>query len=257
MKAFLMSLSTIIISALLAVGLCSLSHSDEVFEGKVVGYKSGGETVSGYIVTPKGKGPFPGIVMIHEWWGLNDHIKDMAVKLGNEGYVVLAVDLYRGKVTSDPNEAHELSRGLPVDRAIADLRAAVKYLKSLANVISGKIGSIGWCMGGGYSLSLAVNEPALATSVIYYGRLITDKEKLGKITAPVLGFFGENDRGIPQSSVVQFKGDMENTGKEAEIFIYPNAGHAFANPTRPSYNESAAIDSWNKTLLFFDKNLKQ
>ena len=176
MKTTLSFVSLLILTFVLLLGITMKTQSEDLLEGKIVSYKSDGETVSGFLVTPEGKGPFPAIVMIHEWWGLNDQVKGEAKKLAKEGYVVLAVDLYRGKVTTDPDEAHELLRGLPEDRAVRDLLAAVSYLKTLPNVKKDKIGSIGWCMGGGYSLSLAVNSPDLASCVIYYGRLITDKD---------------------------------------------------------------------------------
>src|ERR1700740_3299935 len=119
-----------------------------------VSYKSGDETVKGLLYTPVGRGPFPAIVVIHEWWGLNDWVKEQASKLADQGYAALAVDLYRGKVADNPNTAHELMRGVPEDRAARDLHAAVEYLKSQSNVKKDRIGSIGWCMGGGYSLNV-------------------------------------------------------------------------------------------------------
>ncbi len=222
----------------------------------MVNYKSDGETVSGFLVTPEGKGPFPAIIVIQEWWGLNDQIKNKAKELAKEGYVTLAVDLYRGKATRDPEEAHELLRGLPEDRALRDLLSAVSYLKSLPSVKKDKIGSIGWCMGGGYSLSLAINSPDIKACAIYYGRLITDKNQLEKINASVIGFFGAEDRGIPVSGVKAFEEDMKELGKDTSVYIYPNAGHAFANEEKPSYNQAATTDSWKKTLTFFSQKLQ-
>ena len=124
-------------------------------EGKAVSYKSGDETVNGILYTPAGKGPFPALIVIHEWWGLNDWVKQQAEKLAGQGYVALAVDLYRGKVADNPDLAHELMRGLPEDRATRDVRAAYDFLASQASVKKDRIGSIGWCMGGGYSLDTA------------------------------------------------------------------------------------------------------
>jgi carboxymethylenebutenolidase len=232
------------------------TQSEALPKGKMVSYKSDGETISGFLVMPEGKGPFPAIVVIHEWWGLNDQIKGEAKRLAKEGYVTLAVDLYRGKVANDPGEAHELTRGLPEDRAVRDMLAAVSYLKTLPNVKRDKIGSIGWCMGGGYSLSLVINSPDVSACAIYYGRLLTDKDQLGKIKASVIGFFGEEDRRIPPASVKTFEKDMRAMGKDVNTYIYPGAGHAFANEQRPSYNANATKDSWNKTLAFFERKLK-
>lgn len=224
--------------------------------GQMVSYSSGGETVQGFLARPEGTGPFPAIVVIHEWWGLNDQIKGMATKFAESGYVALAVDLYRGRVTADRDEAHELSRSLPEDRAIRDLKAAVGYLRSRLDVRHDRIGSIGWCMGGGYSLVLALNQPDLTASVIYYGRLVTEATSLRRLNTPILGFFGEEDRGIPVSGVREFEAQANGLGKSVTVHIYPGAGHAFANETRPSYRPEAAADAWEKTLSFFAAKLK-
>ena len=162
---------------------------------ETVGYPSGNETVSGYLAVPDSPSPHPALVVIHEWWGLTDWVKEQAQKFAATGYVALAVDLYRGKVAYDPNLAHELSRGLPQDQAIRDLRAAFDYLASRPDVRKDEIGSVGWCMGGGFALLLAVNEPKLAACVVNYGSLPTDKDDIRKIHAPVLGNFGAEDRG--------------------------------------------------------------
>src|ERR1700690_384622 len=126
---------------------------------KTVSYKTGDETVQAILYAPEGKGPFPGIVVIHEWWGLNDWVKEQASKLADQGYAALAIDLYRGKVATTPDEAHELMRGVPEDRAARDLHAAFDFLQSQASVKKDRIRSIGWCMGGGYSLDVALQEP--------------------------------------------------------------------------------------------------
>lgn len=226
-------------------------------EGVMVRYRSGEETVEGYLVRPAGPGPFPGVVVIHEWWGLNEQTKSEARKLAAEGYVALAIDLYRGRATTDAGEAHELMRGLPEDRARRDLLAAFDYLAGRADVRGDRIGSIGWCMGGGYSLVLALAQPRLAASVIYYGRLVTDESALGRIRAPLLGLFGEEDRGIPPRSVHSFEKALRRLGKSVEVHIYPDAGHAFANSTRPSYRAAAARDAWEKTRNFLSRHLKE
>jgi len=256
MKTASSFISFLVLASVLLLGITMKTKSESIPEGKMVSYKSDGETISGFLVTPEGKGPFPAIIVIQEWWGLNDQIKKKATELAKEGYVTLAVDLYRGKVTTDPDEAHELLRGLPEDRAIRDLLSGVSYLKTLPNVKKDKIGSIGWCMGGGYSLSLAINSPDITACVIYYGRLITDKDQLRRTKASVIGFFGEEDRGIPPSSVNAFEEDMKTLGKNVIVYIYPGAGHAFANEEKPSYNPEAAKDSWDKTLSFFNQKLK-
>jgi carboxymethylenebutenolidase len=198
-------------------------------EGKQVTYKSGDDNVSGMLYQPAGKGPFPAIVVIHEWWGVNDWVKEQASKLADQGYVTLAMDLYRGKVPTTPDEAHELSRGLPPDRATKDLLAASSYLRTLGNVNPVRVGVIGWCMGGGYSLDLALNDPKLAATVINYGHLATEPDTLKKINAPILGLFGGKDRGIPVDDVEKFAAELKKLGKTVDITVYPDAGHAFEN----------------------------
>ena len=226
-------------------------------EGTTVRYASGSETVEGYLVTPAGAGPFPAVVVIHEWWGLNDQVREEARKLAAEGYVALAVDLYRSRVAGNPEEAHELSRGLPEDRARRDLRAAFAYLAERPDVRRDRIGSLGWCMGGGYSLRLALDEPRLAAAVIYYGRLVTDEAELAQLKTPLLGLFGEDDRGIPAESVRAFEAALKKLGKPAYITLYAGAGHAFANAMRPSYRKEASEDAGKKTLAFLAENLKK
>src|SRR6202051_5148111 len=150
-------------------------------DSKSVSYKSGDETVQGVLYTPAGKGPFPAIIVIHEWWGLNDWVKDQAAKLADQGYEALAIDLYRGKVATTPDMAHEIMRGVPEDRAKRDLHAAFEFLQSQPNVRKNRIGAIGWCMGGGYALDVALEEPTLAADVINYGHLAPDPDALQKI----------------------------------------------------------------------------
>jgi carboxymethylenebutenolidase len=225
---------------------------------KDVSYKSGDETVHGILYTPQGKGPFPGIVAIHEWWGLVDWVKDEANKLSDQGYVVLALDLYRGKAATDPEMAHELMRGLPEDRAQRDLKAAYAYLASQPDVKKDRIGAIGWCMGGGFSLDMALLEPNLAADVINYGHLVTDPSEIRKINAPVLGLFGAQDRGITPDDVKAFESAMKKEGKKIDVTIYPDAGHAFENPNnKDGYRPKDAEDAWNKTVAFFASTLKK
>jgi carboxymethylenebutenolidase len=227
-------------------------------EGKAVSYKSGDETVNAMIYTPAGKGPFPALIVIHEWWGLNDWVKGQASKFAEEGYVALAVDLYRGKVAENADMAHELMRGVPEDRAKRDLKAAYAYLAAQPNVKKDRIGAIGWCMGGGYSLDVALEEPSLAADVINYGHLATDVDELKKIQAPILGSFGGQDRGITPEDVKAFQSAMEKLGKKIDVKIYPNAGHAFENPTnKTGYRAEDTADAWQRTIAFLAGTLKK
>jgi carboxymethylenebutenolidase len=226
--------------------------------GKSVTYKSGDETVQGMLYTPSGKGPFPGIIVIHEWWGLNDWVKEQASKLADQGYEALAVDLYRGKVATTADEAHELMRGVPEDRATRDLHAAFEFLKSQSNVKKDRVASIGWCMGGGYSLDVALQEPTLSAAVINYGHLAVDADSLKKINASILGLFGGQDRGIPVDDVKKFEQTLKQSGKSVEIVIYPKAGHAFENPNnKDGYRPDDATDAWKRTTKFLADTLKK
>jgi carboxymethylenebutenolidase len=225
---------------------------------KPVSYKSGDDTVQGVLYAPEGKGPFPALVVIHEWWGLNGWVKEQAAKLADEGYVTLAIDLYRGKVATTLDEAHEIMRGVPEDRAARDLHAAVEFLKSQSSVKKDRMGSIGWCMGGGYSLNVALREPTLAAAVINYGHLADDPASLKKINAAVLGIFGGQDRGIPVDDVRKFEETLKQQGKKIEIVIYPDAGHAFENPNnKTGYRADDAADAWKHTTSFLASTLKQ
>jgi carboxymethylenebutenolidase len=227
-------------------------------DSKTVSYKSGDETVQGLLYTPSGNGPFPAIIVIHEWWGLNDWVKEQASKLSDQGYAALAIDLYRGKVAKTPDEAHEIMRGVPEDRAKRDLHAAFGFLASQPNVKKDRIGAIGWCMGGGYALDVALQEPTLAADVINYGHLATDPQALKKINAPILGLFGAQDRGITPADVRKFGEALDQMGKKIEIKIYDDAGHAFENPNnKDGYREADAADAWKRTVDFLATTLKK
>ncbi len=252
-------------SGLVLAGLITLTSAALIYhraqpsvKTQMVQYQSGDETVSGYMAFPEGKGPFPAIILIHEWWGLNDWIKENAKKFADKGYIALAIDLYRGQVATDQDAAHELMRGLPEDRATRDLQAAVAYLVSRNDVKHDKIGSIGWCMGGGYSLQAALSVPELAAAVINYGRLVTDAEMIEKINCPVLGVFGAKDRGISVKDVEAFKNACNKADKDVTIQIYSNSGHAFINENNAkAYNAKDAKNAWEKTFAFFEKKLKK
>ena len=227
-------------------------------ETKSVSYKSGDETVQGTLYTPAGDGPFPALIVIHEWWGLNDWVKDQASKLSHQGYVALAIDLYRGKVATTPDEAHQIMRGVPEDRAKRDLHAAFAFLASQPHVKKDRIGAIGWCMGGGYALDVALQEPTLAADGINYGHLATDPEALKKINAPILGLFGAQDKGITPDDVHKFGETLDKLGKKIDVKIYDDAGHAFENPNnKDGYRAADAEDAWKRTLEFLASTLKK
>jgi carboxymethylenebutenolidase len=244
--------------SLIAVILLLFALPAIAAENKTVSYQSGDETVQALLYTPAGKGPFPAIIVIHEYWGLNDWVKDQAAKLADLGYVALAIDLYRGKVATTPDMAHELMRGVPEDRAKRDLHAAFEFLQSQPDVKKDHIGAIGWCMGGGYALDVALQEPTLAADVINYGHLATDPEAIKKINAPILGLFGGQDQGIPPADVKKFGETLDKMGKKIDVKIYDDAGHAFENPNnKTGYRPDDATDAWKRTVAFLAENLKK
>jgi Dienelactone hydrolase and related enzymes len=243
-------------------------------ENKTVDYF---ENANGYLVYPistttssssiesntsaNSNNTFPAVVMIHEWWGLNENIKNMAETLAKEGYVVLAVDLYNGQVANTTESAQNLVSKVRENpsESINNLQHAVRYLASLENVNSSKIASLGWCFGGGQSLQLALNtepEYPLAATIIYYGNLVSDQESISKIKWPVLGIFGDQDKSISVESVKQFEEALNKNGITNEIYIYKGVGHAFANPSGDNYAPQETQDAWEKTVSFLKKYLK-
>lgn len=209
------------------------------------------EDTVGYYAQPGEEGDFPGVVMIHEWWGLNTHIKDMARELAQQGYRVLAVDLF-GSVATTSDEARAQVSALDQEQALNNLQAATTYLRARG---ASKIASLGWCFGGGQSLQMSVNQDVDAT-VIYYGNLITDSEQLSNLNSPVLGIFGSEDTSIPVDSVNQFETTLEELNIAKDITIYDGVGHAFANPSGDNYAPDETKDAWAKTLEFLQSNLK-
>ncbi len=211
----------------------------------------------GYLAYPSGVlEPLPAIVMIHEWWGLNDNIRAMANRLAAEGYMVLAVDLYGGETATTPAEARRQMLNVVENPGLAreNIRQALDFL-NIAEAPA--IASLGWCFGGGWSLNAAMSFPEdIDASVIYYGQVTDDAEKLKTIGGPILGLFGADDRGISVTSVRSFKAALQRLRKEHDIQIYPGVGHAFANPTGSNYNEAAAENAWQRTLDFLDENLR-
>jgi carboxymethylenebutenolidase len=215
------------------------------------------QLVRGYFVFPADMvDPLPAIIVIHEWWGLNDGVRAMADRLAGEGYIVLAVDLFGGSTAANPAEARNLMLAVvenPED-ANSNLRQAYDWLRNTAG--APRIASLGWCFGGGWSLNTALLFPdELDASVIYYGQVTSDEIALQPLNVPLLGLFGADDRGITVESVNAFAATLERLGKNYEIEIYPNAGHAFANPTGNSYNPAVAESAWQRTLGFLRLHL--
>ena len=200
--------------------------------------------------------PLPAVIVIHEWWGLNDNVRAMADRLAAEGYIVLAIDLYSGEIATSPGGAREHMLGVVEnpEKAQENIRKAYEFLNDVAGAPN--VGSLGWCFGGGWSLNTALLFPdELDAAVIYYGQVTSDEEELRPLNVPILGLFGGADMGISVASVRAFEGALEHLRKDYEIHIYPGAEHAFANPTGDAYNVEAAEDAWLKTLEFLGRNL--
>ncbi len=222
-----------------------------------IDFPSNTHTTPGYLAQPDDGGQYPGIVIIQEWWGLVPHIKDVAERFAREGFVVLAPDLYHGQKAGEPDEARKLAMALDRAGAVQEINAAARYLTSLSQVAPKKVGVVGWCMGGGLALSSAAHDGDIGAVVAFYGRPLSAEDST-RIHAPVLGLYGEEDASIPTQDVRTFEGVLAGTRTPHSIHIYPDAGHAFFNDTRPeAYKAEAANDAWKRTLAFFGEHLRR
>ena len=213
---------------------------------------------SGYLARPAAEGEYPSVIMIHEWWGLNQNIRHMADILAGHGFVVFAVDLYDGQVAANSSEASELSsqvRNNP-DEAVAKMSRATAGVRELSYTTE-EVASLGWCFGGGQSLQLSLSEAELNATVIYYGTLTTNESVLRDIDAPVLGIFGAEDEVVGIENVREFNRTLADLGVEKEIYVYEGAEHAFANPSGESFQPEATKDAWAKTLRFLNETLRE
>lgn len=257
LRALGCSLVTFVASVALA------DPAPQVTSGKLE-FPSAAETISGVLARPveplaKGAGPprRPALLLIHEWWGLNDFARKKAEHFAKLGYVVLAPDLYRGQVATDAEIAHQLSRGMPHDRALRDLSAAIDALIDQPGVDRERIAVVGWCMGGSLAGELATSEARLKGLVLYYGAVPSDRMAISRIKAAVLGNYGAQDRGIPEASLRSFELQLRKQGNPIDLKIYPEAGHAFASSTRPEvYKPEAARDADARTEAFLRKWLR-
>lgn len=217
-----------------------------------------GQKLYGYLSRPSGvTGPLPGLVVIHEWWGLNDNVRDEARRLAAEGYVTLAVDLYGGKVATEVRDAMKLSQDLTKNPGPAEenLLQAYRYLDK--TVAAPRIGTIGWCLGGRWSLRAALLLPReVDATVIYYGSVNVPEAELATLQMPILGLFGSKDPVIPLQTVTAFDQAMKRLGKDVDVHVYEGAGHGFANPSGTMYQAEAAEDAWRRTTAFLGERLQ-
>jgi carboxymethylenebutenolidase len=228
------------------------SHTERVSYANV-----DGKEVFGYLALPDGPGPHPAVVLIHEWWGLNDNIRENARRFAEQGYVALAVDLYEGAATTDQTEAGRLAGAVRgnTDRAMDNLSQAVRYLRNRAEVDDERLASVGWCFGGGWSYEMAKNDLGMDATVMYYGQFNADDD-LEEMKSHIIGHFGEEDTSIKVDDVREFQATLQTQSGEHEVYIYPNAGHGFANEDNPNYNAEAADMAWQRTVAFLTKYVK-
>jgi len=242
-----------LIFMLFAVITINKVYSGELKTENVVYYKG----VKGFLARPADSEKHPGLILIHEWWGLNDNIRENARKFANLDYVALAVDLYNGHSATTREKARELAGGVRnnMEEAFENLKKAIDFLRNQSeSVVPERIASVGWCFGGGWSYNLAKNNLGVKASIIYYGRF-NPKDDLSKMRAKLLGHFAENDRVIRIDSVKEFQAQLITLNSKHEIYIYPNTGHGFANSKGDKYDKEAAELAWERTVEFLKKFL--
>ncbi len=222
---------------------------------EMVSFASNGETVDGFLARPDGEGPFPGVIVIQEWWGLNDNIKDIAQRFAGEGYAALAPDLYRGKVTSEPDEAMKAMMATDMNRASKELTKAADWLATQPYTHGRGIGATGFCMGGGLALTLACDSTRIKAVAPFYGANPSPIDKVSGIQGPVFGVYAEHDDWAGRVVREALESALKQHGKQFETKTYPGTEHAFFNDTREVYRPEAAKDAWEKMLALFGENL--
>ncbi len=220
-------------------------------------FAANGGTASGYLAKPVDGGPYPGVVVIQEWWGLNPNICDIANRIAAEGYVALAPDLFHGSVTAEPDEAQKLMMSLQEPNALVDMSGAVAALQSRDDVRSDRIGVTGFCLGGGMSLLLAMNNPAVRAAAPFYGVPGAGMGDAGQIQGAVMGFYAGHDDWITGEVVDGIQSALNGAGVRNEIHMYPDSHHGFFNDTSPDVHDpDAAADAWDKLKAFFAAELQ-
>ena len=223
--------------------------------GEMIEFPVEGGSIEGYEAVPE-LGGGPGVVVIQEWWGLVDHIKDVCDRFAAAGFVAIAPDLFHGKTTKSPDEAGKLMMALRIDEAEKELEGATDYLLKHDAVTSRKIGVVGFCMGGALSLYTATKNPNIGACVVFYGGHPKVNPDLPNLHAPVLGLYAEKDGFVTPESVRELESKLKQLGKQIDVNIYPGADHAFFNDSRPEvYDEKAAADAWQRAIDFLHKHL--
>jgi carboxymethylenebutenolidase len=240
-----------------AAPLASEPVTRELLEQELAYGEAGNSNLLGYLAMPADAlEPLPGVIVIHEWWGLNDNIKAMTRRLAAEGFVVLAVDLYGGEIATTPEDAERLMAGTmdAPETTLGNLRQAYDYLDKYA--LAPSIATVGWCLGGTWSLRTALAMPEnLDAMVMYYGQAVTEPAQLERLDMPILGLFAELDESIPVREAQLFRARLLELGKQSTVYIYSDVGHAFANPSGATYDAEAAEDAWQTTIEFLKTSL--
>lgn len=232
------------------------TETPKELETSMIKFKTATDEAPGYLAKPKGDGPFKAVVVIQEWWGLDDHIKSVANRFAQKGYAAVAPDLYRGEVAKEPSDAQRLVMKVQQPQALADVQGAVDYLVGQKYVKPAKAGVIGFCFGGRIAFNMSyAGKNVGAVAVFYGGGANPTDADFQNVTAPVIGFFGDKDTGIPVARVAEWEAQFKKYGKPNVMNIYKDAPHAFFNDTRDSYRKEAAEDGWKQTLAWFDKYL--
>ncbi len=216
-----------------------------------------GESLSGYVARPEGDVPHPSVIVVQEWWGLNEHIKDVTRRFAQAGYVALAPDLYHGQVATEPDEARKLVMELDMPAAVQEIGSAADFLLGQDYVSGEQVGVLGFCMGGGLALQAALNDAGTgryAVAIPFYGSPLTP-EQAATVQTPILGLYGADDGGIPAADVKAMQDALTKAGVDNSFTIYEGAPHAFFNDTRESYRPEAAADAWEQTLAWLQKYL--
>ncbi len=223
---------------------------------QTVSFTANGEQADGFLAKPEGDGPFPGVIVVQEWWGVDNHIRDVAQRFARERFAALAPDLFHGEVTREPSEAQKLMMSLDMNKAARELAKAAEYLASQPFTVGRRVGATGFCMGGGLALTLACDSPHIRASAPFYGVNPSPIDKLANLRGPVFAIYAEHDAWAGQSVRETLEQALKRHGMTYEIKVYPGTEHAFFNDTRPEvYKREAAQDAWQRVLKLFRENL--